>query len=61
LDRFQIGVHFLARAAAFALAVPIGWDREKRALCLNEWASSAKPVTLESVPSKCLQSGDRAL
>ena len=31
LDRFQIGVHFLALAAAFALAVPIGWDREKRA------------------------------
>ena len=31
LDRFQIGTHFLALAAAFALAVPIGWDREKRA------------------------------
>jgi putative Mg2+ transporter-C (MgtC) family protein len=31
LDKFQIGVHFLALAAAFALAVPIGWDREKRA------------------------------
>ena len=31
MDRFQIGVHFLALAAAFALAVPIGWDREKRA------------------------------
>jgi putative Mg2+ transporter-C (MgtC) family protein len=31
LDRFQIGIHFLALAAAFALAVPIGWDREKRA------------------------------
>jgi putative Mg2+ transporter-C (MgtC) family protein len=31
LDNFQIGVHFLALAAAFALAVPIGWDREKRA------------------------------
>jgi len=31
LDRFQIGVHFVALAAAFALAVPIGWDREKRA------------------------------
>jgi putative Mg2+ transporter-C (MgtC) family protein len=31
LERFQIGVHFLALAAAFALAVPIGWDREKRA------------------------------
>jgi putative Mg2+ transporter-C (MgtC) family protein len=30
LDRFQIGVHFLTLAAAFALAVPIGWDREKR-------------------------------
>ena len=30
LDRFQIGAHFLALAAAFALAVPIGWDREKR-------------------------------
>ena len=31
MDRFQIGTHFLALAAAFALAVPIGWDREKRA------------------------------
>jgi putative Mg2+ transporter-C (MgtC) family protein len=31
LDKFQIGVHFLALAAAFALAVPTGWDREKRA------------------------------
>jgi putative Mg2+ transporter-C (MgtC) family protein len=31
LDRFQIGVHLLTLAAAFALAVPIGWDREKRA------------------------------
>jgi putative Mg2+ transporter-C (MgtC) family protein len=31
LDKFQIGIHFLALAAAFALAVPIGWDREKRA------------------------------
>lgn len=31
MDRFQIGVHFLALAAAFALAAPIGWDREKRA------------------------------
>jgi putative Mg2+ transporter-C (MgtC) family protein len=31
LDRFQIGVHFLTLSAAFALAVPIGWDREKRA------------------------------
>jgi putative Mg2+ transporter-C (MgtC) family protein len=30
LDRFQIGAHVLALAAAFALAVPIGWDREKR-------------------------------
>jgi putative Mg2+ transporter-C (MgtC) family protein len=31
LDKFQIGVHVLALAAAFVLAVPIGWDREKRA------------------------------
>ena len=31
MDRFQIGSHFLALAAAFALAIPIGWDREKRA------------------------------
>jgi len=31
LDRFQIGIHFVTLAAAFALAVPIGWDREKRA------------------------------
>ena len=31
MDKFQIGVHVLALAASFALAVPIGWDREKRA------------------------------
>ncbi|MEH2507517.1 putative Mg2+ transporter-C (MgtC) family protein [Bradyrhizobium sp. AZCC 1578] len=31
LDWTQAGIHFLALAAAFALAVPIGWDREKRA------------------------------
>jgi putative Mg2+ transporter-C (MgtC) family protein len=31
LDRFQIGAHILALAAAFALAAPIGWDREKKA------------------------------
>ena len=31
MDRFQIGAHILALAAAFALAAPIGWDREKRA------------------------------
>jgi putative Mg2+ transporter-C (MgtC) family protein len=31
LDKFQIGVHFVTLAAAFVLAVPIGWDREKRA------------------------------
>ena len=31
MDKFQIGIHFIALAAAFALAVPIGWDREKRA------------------------------
>jgi putative Mg2+ transporter-C (MgtC) family protein len=31
LDRFQVGIHFLTLAAAFALAIPIGWDREKRA------------------------------
>jgi uncharacterized membrane protein YhiD involved in acid resistance len=31
LDRFQIGTHVFALPAAFALAVPIGWDREKRA------------------------------
>src|SRR5262245_3151020 len=31
LDRFQLGDHFLALAAAFALAIPIGWDRERRA------------------------------
>ena len=30
MDRFQIGSHFVALAAAFALAAPIGWDREKR-------------------------------
>jgi putative Mg2+ transporter-C (MgtC) family protein len=30
LDRFQIGAHVLALAIAFALAVPIGWDREKK-------------------------------
>lgn len=31
MDKFQIGVHVLAMATAFALAIPIGWDREKRA------------------------------
>ena len=31
MDRFQIGAHVLALAAAFALAMPIGWDREKKA------------------------------
>jgi putative Mg2+ transporter-C (MgtC) family protein len=31
LDKFQIGVHVLALATAFALAVPIGWDRERKA------------------------------
>ena len=30
LDRFQIGGHVLALAIAFALAMPIGWDREKK-------------------------------
>ncbi|WP_291866479.1 MgtC/SapB family protein [Bradyrhizobium sp.] len=31
MDKFQIGAHVLALAVAFALAMPIGWDREKRA------------------------------
>jgi putative Mg2+ transporter-C (MgtC) family protein len=31
LNTFDIGIHFITLAAAFALAVPIGWDREKRA------------------------------
>ena len=31
LDRFQVGAHIIALAAAFALAAPIGWDREKKA------------------------------
>ncbi|MCA6117667.1 MgtC/SapB family protein [Bradyrhizobium sp. WSM 1738] len=31
MDRFQIGIHILTLAAAFVLAIPIGWDREKRA------------------------------
>ena len=31
MDKLQIGTHILALAAAFALAIPIGWDREKRA------------------------------
>jgi putative Mg2+ transporter-C (MgtC) family protein len=31
LDWQQIGTHFVVLAAAFALAVPIGWDREQRA------------------------------
>jgi len=30
LDRYQIGGHVLALAIAFALAIPIGWDREKK-------------------------------
>ena len=31
MDKFEIGVHIVTLAAAFALAIPIGWDREKRA------------------------------
>ena len=31
MDKFQIGAHILALATAFALAMPIGWDREKKA------------------------------
>ena len=31
MDKFQIGAHIAALAGAFVLAVPIGWDREKRA------------------------------
>jgi len=31
MDRMQIGTHVIALAFAFALAIPIGWDREKRA------------------------------
>lgn len=31
MNKFDIGIHFITLAAAFALAVPIGWDREKRA------------------------------
>lgn len=31
LDKLQISTHFLALAAAFALAIPIGWDREEKA------------------------------
>ena len=42
MDRFNIGVHVVALAAAFALAVPIGWDREK-------WARSAGPRTFPLV------------
>ena len=31
MTTWQIGTHFLTLAAAFALAAPIGWDREKQA------------------------------
>ena len=31
MDWQQIGTHFLVLATAFALAVPIGWDREQQA------------------------------
>jgi putative Mg2+ transporter-C (MgtC) family protein len=31
MDKMQIGAHLLALGFAFALAMPIGWDREKRA------------------------------
>jgi putative Mg2+ transporter-C (MgtC) family protein len=31
MDKLGIGTHLLALGAAFALAMPIGWDREKRA------------------------------
>jgi putative Mg2+ transporter-C (MgtC) family protein len=30
LDKQQIGAHVIALAVAFALAIPIGWDREKK-------------------------------
>jgi putative Mg2+ transporter-C (MgtC) family protein len=31
MDKLQIGTHLAALAFAFVLAIPIGWDREKRA------------------------------
>ena len=31
MDKFQILPHILALAGAYALALPIGWDREKEA------------------------------
>lgn len=31
MDRMQLGAHVFALASAFVLAIPIGWDREKRA------------------------------
>lgn len=31
MEKMQIGAHLAALAFAFALAIPIGWDREKRA------------------------------
>ncbi|MGE0287736.1 MAG: MgtC/SapB family protein [Bradyrhizobium sp.] len=31
MDKLQIGTHLLALGIAFALAMPIGWDREKGA------------------------------
>ena len=31
MDRFQIIPHIIALAGAYALALPIGWDREKEA------------------------------
>jgi putative Mg2+ transporter-C (MgtC) family protein len=31
MDKMQIGAHLLALGFAFTLAMPIGWDREKRA------------------------------
>ena len=30
MDKQQIGAHVIALAVAFALAIPIGWDREKK-------------------------------
>ena len=30
MDKQQIGAHVIALAGAFALAIPIGWDREKK-------------------------------
>ena len=58
MDALEIGRHFATLAAAFALAVPIGWDREKsaRSAGLRTFPLVAWPAADSFKPAKpCLQ------